>query len=261
VNSYPESTLINAPPSEAIILALDTSSKVTSLAVARGEQLLTSIGELRDEKRSETLWSDIKSLLEGLGKTIGDVGVFGICIGPGGFTGLRVGISAVKGFCAATEKPIVGVTSLEAAAVAAQTTGLVFVVVNAYRGEVYSQLFLVEGDGPPQSGNEPMVSSLKVALERVSDLIELTVTGDGVESGQGVIDEFVASHQKSKWTLRKAQCELAAAIAKIAYLRSGRQEFDNSNSLKACYVRPSEAEIKLSLGQLGSKIKRSMRSE
>jgi tRNA threonylcarbamoyladenosine biosynthesis protein TsaB len=261
VSSYSELTINNTTAQESIILALDTSSKVTSLAVANGERLLRSIAEIQDEKRSETLWSDIKSLLEGLEKTIADVAVFGVCTGPGGFTGLRVGITAVKGFSAATNKPIVGVTSLEATAVAARVTGLVCVLVNAYKREVYSELFSVEGEGLAQSMNEPMVSSYTAALERVSDINDLSITGDAVEPGKEIISEFVASRKKDNWAVKESQCELAAAIVKVAYLRSGRQEFDSSNSVRACYVRPSEAEIKLSLGLLGSKIKRSMRSE
>src|SRR4030095_625289 len=98
--------------------------------------------------------------------------------GPGGFTGLRVGISAGKCYSAATKKPIIGVTSLEAAAVAAGVTGLVCVLVNAYKGEVYSQVFSIDGTGLPQGANEAMASSYQKALERVLNIDELTITGD-----------------------------------------------------------------------------------
>jgi tRNA threonylcarbamoyladenosine biosynthesis protein TsaB len=222
--------------------------------------LLQSITEIQDEKRSETLWSDVSSLLAGLGKTIRDVEVFGVCTGPGGFTGLRVGISAVKGFSAATNKPVVGFTSLEAAAVAACVSGSVCVMVNAYKGEVYSQLFSLDGDGLPQSLNEPLVSSYQKALERVSDVDALTVTGDAVEPGNEIINDFVVSHQKGNWVVKRLRDELAVAIVKMAYLKNSRGELDCCENLRACYVRPSEAEIKLRLGLLGSKIKRSMRS-
>jgi tRNA threonylcarbamoyladenosine biosynthesis protein TsaB len=261
VNADADFTISDSTSSEQIILALDTSSKITSLAVAEGERLLRSTGELQDEKRSETLWSNVKSLLAGLGKTISDVAVFGVCIGPGGFTGLRVGISAVKGFSAATKKPIIGVTSLEAAAVAAGVTGLVCVLVNAYKGEVYSQVFSIDGTGLPQGANEAMASSYQKALERVLNIDELTVTGDAVEPGKEIIERFVSSNRKDKWEIKQSRPELAVAIVKIAYLKSSRREFDSSDSLRACYVRPAEAEIKLSMGLLGSKIKRSMRSD
>jgi len=261
VNALPRLTTENVTLFDPLILAVDTSSKVTSLAIASGNKLLRSSGQLQDQKRSETLWSDVESLLSGFGKTISDVSLFGVCTGPGGFTGLRVGIAAVKGLSLATGKPIVGVTSLEASAVSAEASGLCCVMVNAYKGEVYSQLFALNGDDLPQSKNEAMVSSYQKALERVSDIKKLTLAGDAVETGNEIIQDFVASHQECEWVVKETRQELAVSIAKMAYLKNIRQAFDHPDTLRACYVRPSEAEIKLSLGLLGSKIKRSMRRE
>ena len=223
--------------------------------------MLRSVGDLQDEKRSETLWSEIQSLLGEVGKTINDLSLFGVCTGPGGFTGLRVGISAVKGLSVATDKPIIGVTSLEASAVAAEVVGLVYVLVNAYKDEVYSQLFSFDGDGLPQSENEPIVSNYQEALKRVSDVDEMILAGDAVGPGMDTIGDFVTTHQKGKWVVNKTSHQLAVAIARVAYVKHSRTDFDTAKTLKACYVRPSEAEIKLSLGLLGSKIKRSMRPE
>lgn len=246
---------------EPIILALDTSSKATSLAVARGAKVLRSVSEPPDEKRSETLWTEVRSLLAELGMTIGDVDVFSVCVGPGGFTGLRVGMAAVKGFAAATNKPIIGVTSLEAAAFAASPALTVCAMVNAYKGEVYSQLFSFDGDGVPVAQNDPMVSTLEKALERVAGENELVFAGDGVPSGAEVIRSAAGSRAEGKWTTNRSDHGLAEDVARLAFLKYTRGEMETVERLKACYVRPSEAEIKLSLGLLGSKIKRSMKPE
>lgn len=240
-----------------VILALDTSSKATSLAVARGESLLSSISELPDQKRSEALWTEVGKLLAGLGLTIGDLDVFSVCTGPGGFTGLRVGMAAVMGFAAATRKPLVGVTSLEAAALSASPAQAICAVVNAYKGEVYSQLFSFDGDGLPVGENAPMVSSLAEALERL-EVNELVFVGDAAEAGASEI-ETVASRREAVWTTVQSERVLAEHVARLAFLKYLRGETDTAASLKACYVRRSEAEIKLSLGLLGSKIKRSMK--
>lgn len=82
--------------SEPLVLALDTSSKATSLAIARGAEVLKSISIAVDEKRSDRLWSEVQSLLAGLDLTIADVDAFAVCVGPGGFTGLRIGMAAAK---------------------------------------------------------------------------------------------------------------------------------------------------------------------
>ena len=252
-------------PGEKIILALDTSSKATSLAVGRGARLLGSIDRPPDEKRSESLWSDVQSLLADLGLTINDIEVFSVCVGPGGFTGLRVGIAAVKGFSAATNRPIIGVTSLEATAFAAGPAVFVCAMVNAYKGEVYSQLFSFDGDGVPVAQNAPLVSSFEEALDRIADINHVVFAGDGVEAGVEagvqVIRDFGEERSKRKWAIKQSEHGLAAAVAGLAYLKNVRGEAKNAESVRACYVRPSEAEIKLSLGLLGSKIKRSMKSE
>ena len=229
--------------------------------MARGARLLGSISEPPGEKRSETLWSEVRSLLAEFGMTIGDVDVFAVCVGPGGFTGLRVGMAAVKGFAAATRKPILGVTSLEGAAFAAGPALSVCAMVNAYKGEVYSQLFSFDGDAVPVAQNDPMVSTLEKALERLSDMNDVVFAGDGAEGAAEVTGNIAAARAEGRWTTKQSDHSLAEDVARLAFLKNARGHMETAESLKACYVRPSEAEIKLSLGLLGSKIKRSMKLE
>lgn len=244
-----------------IILALDTASKATSIAVASGEQSLKSIAVLSNEKRSEKLWVEVQSLLVEIGMTVRDVDLFSVCVGPGGFTGLRVGIAAVKGLCAALGKPVVGVTSLEAAAFSAAPAPLVCAMVNAYRSEVYSQLFSFSGDGVPIPQNDAIASAFDEALRRIRDAKEVVFSGDGAEAGAEAIRSFGAGCEEGKWSISRSERCIAEDVARLAFLKNRRGESETAASLQACYVRLSEAEIKLSLGLLGSKIKRSMKSK
>ena len=221
--------------------------------------MLRSIRELPDQKRSEKLWSDVSAVLAELGVTINDVDILAVCTGPGGFTGLRVGMAAVMGFSVATNKPIVGVTSLEATAFAAGPAGAVVAIVNAYKGEVYSQRFSFDGDRVPVAQNDPMVSSPEQAIERVGVEENLVFACNGVEAVAQDIERIVASRGYGAITLKQSELGLAEAVAQLGFLKFGRGETQTPASLKASYVRPSEAEIKLSLGLLGSKIKRSMK--
>ena len=238
---------------------MDTSSKATSLAVARGNSVLKTIDELPDQKRSEALWSDVEALLLELGMTITDIDVFGVCTGPGGFTGLRVGMAAVMGFAAATNKPLVGVTSLEAYAFAARPAGSVLAIVDAYKGEVYSQLFSFDGEGVPVLRNDPMVSSLEKALERVAGANGLVLAGNLADGVTDEVNRILASRFGRAFGLKQCERGLAESVGRLALLKFSRGEVQTASNLKAQYVRPSEAEVKLSLGLLGSKIKRSMR--
>lgn len=253
----------NFTASERLVLALDTSSKMTSLSLARGAEVLRSISTPTDEKRSETLWSEVESLLAGLGLTIIDVDAFAVCVGPGGFTGLRVGMAAAKGFAVALNRPIVGVTSLEAAAFAAGPAPYVCAMVNAYKNEVYSQLFSVASAPAalPVPLNAPLVSTFEKALDRVSELSELTFAGDGAETGTEIIEARSRMKGDVEWVISRSHSCGAEAVLQIVLLKYNLGETGEAGSLKACYVRPTEAEIMLSLGLLGSKIKRSMKSK
>jgi hypothetical protein len=89
----------------------------------------------------------------------------------------------------------------------------------------------------------------------------LVFAGDGVEAGVEVIRSFADSSNERDWIIEQSDQPLAVSVAGLAYLKNARGKVETADSLRACYVRPSEAEIKLSLGLLGSKIKRSMKSE
>jgi len=243
-----------------IILALDTSSKATSIAVAKGGQTLQSIKETSLEKRSEKLWTDVQSLLAQASLTIRDISLFAVCVGPGGFTGLRVGIAAVKGWASALGDQVVGVTSLEAAAFGAASPPLLCALVNANRSEVYSQLFSFDHEGVPVAKNDPMVTTLNVALERIELEHDVVFAGDAANEYAESIMNLNAAREGGEWSIVKAERCIAEDIARLALLKHARGEVSSAADLKACYIRPAEAEIKLSLGLLGSKINRTRKA-
>jgi tRNA threonylcarbamoyladenosine biosynthesis protein TsaB len=237
--------------SSPIILALDTSSKTTSMAITRGDRVLVTYKADFDETRSERLWIEIESLLDSCDLKIKEVDLFAVCVGPGGFTGLRVGLAAAKGLAAAAGKPIVGVTSLEVLAFAGGPAPAACAMVAAYKGDLYSQLFSFDSDGLPVPANGPMAGTLEETLARLSDLRPILFVG--FDAGSAIEDRAPAP---GSWTaLEPPEC-LAEPIARLAHMRFVRGEVDTPESLRACYVRQAEAEINLAKGLLGSKIKR-----
>jgi tRNA threonylcarbamoyladenosine biosynthesis protein TsaB len=252
---------------QPLILALDTSAKSTSLALARGERAIASASVAGDERRSERLWLDLGELLQGAGLRIEEVELFAVCVGPGGFTGLRVGVAAAKGLAAAAGKPLAGVTSLAAAAVGARGARAVCAMVGAYKGEVYWQLFSVEDQGPPVALSEPLVSTSTQAVATLADLPELVFAGDAVESNVGLIREAAglrfaeeAGARGAGWRVARPASNVAEAVARVALLKWRRGALETAEGVQALYVRPAEAEVKRSMGLLGSKIERSRRA-
>lgn len=257
--------LNHRPASTPIILAIDTSSRVTGLCVLQNGKVLISLNEAFDEKRSENLWLAIDGLLSDGGLTVRDVDLFAVCVGPGGFTGLRVGVAAAKGLAVARGKPMVGITSLEAAAASGMGALPVVALVNAYKREVYSQLFSFDQERGLVAENEPLVSTFRVALDRVKHVEKLTFVGNAaIENDEEIrrLARDIADSDKSQyraWSTRCSDSSPAEAIGRLAlwrYLRGGARAPEH---IAACYVRPAEAEIKLAQGLLGSKIERSRR--
>jgi tRNA A37 threonylcarbamoyladenosine modification protein TsaB len=169
-------------------------------------------------------------------------------------------LAAAKGFAAAAGKPLVGVTSLQAAAAAGRAPSVV-ALVNAYKGEVYSQLFSGDGDGAPVAQNEPIVSTFRLALDRVAHIEKVVFVGDSaVENAEEITkltDEIRrdgTSRGVGVWTIQESDTSTAEAIARLALLKY--REGEALDAVTACYVRRAEAEIKLAKGLLGSKIER-----
>lgn len=252
-----------------VIFALDTSSKTTSMVLARGERVVASFGAELDDRRSARLWTEIEFLLNEVGLTINEVDLFSVCVGPGGFTGVRVGMAAIKGFAAATGKQVVGVTSLEAAALSAWPLQPVAAVMNAYRGEFYSQLFSFDADAIPVARNVATVSTISQALERMPGTGNLSITGDAFADKAGLAAQYKgevgaeasAIFSDREWVVTESPRFLAAQVARLAYKRFCRGETVGPEALQACYVRQSEAEIKLSLGLLNPKSKRVVKTQ
>lgn len=236
-----------------VILALDTSSKLTSIAIARGNQIIANFEAELDDNRSARLWELLDFLLHAVGLKVEDVDLFAACTGPGGFTGLRVGIAAVKGLAAATQKPTAGVTSLEALAAAAFPATNICILSNAYRGEVYTQRFSYDENGLPVAESIPAVCLLSEALQNVSEVRNLCFTGDGSDLNGEVILQFgkeILSSQEElrstsvEWSLKKVSRFLAAPVARLAYNKLLTDQTVEPEKLKACYVRSADVKIK-----------------
>ena len=134
-----------------LLLAADTSGKHGSIALARcGPDDACSVIEvvpLEGGTFSAQLVPQIAALLAKHGFDKNDIGGFAVVSGPGSFTGVRVGLAAIKALAEVLQKPIAAVSLLEAIAVSGRSQGKVIAVLDAGRGEVYAGEYEVHGDG------------------------------------------------------------------------------------------------------------------
>ncbi len=234
----------------ALILAIDTTSRRNSIAVARDGRVVALVGVEAEGPQSTVLWSDVDMLLGRLGATIDDVTAFAVARGPGAFTGLRIGIAATAGFARATGRPLYGATSLELTARASGAGERVWAVLNAYRNEVYAQPFRVLGDLSVEALADPVAEAPAALFARLGNE-PLRIVGSGAEVYAELLDAEVASRGEAgvdSWHRAPAPAFLAGELALLAseHVAAGR----DAGRVEPCYVRPSEAEINLKLGRL-----------
>jgi tRNA threonylcarbamoyladenosine biosynthesis protein TsaB len=241
------------------IVAIDTSTRRGSVAIARGRRLVAHFGVDSDAQQSIELWDTVDMLLLRAGTTIRDVAAFATSRGPGSFTGLRVGLTAALGFARTLGRPLYGATSLELTARSTGACDDLWVLLNAHRKEVYAQRFRVDSAGGAEPLSHPEVAPPESVIARVGPG-PVRFAGDGAElyretiaaaaAGLGGLDEpGVIAPVGRRWQLAPAHPFLAGdlALAAAGWLEAGL----DPGRVEPCYIRPSEAEINLRLGRLG----------
>lgn len=120
-----------------IVLAIDTSTDAVSVAVSNSKQVLASSHVLSDRRHAEQLVPIIKSICQQVDISMREIDVVGVDVGPGLFTGMRVGIATAKTISQALDIPIIGVSSLDTLARSVATTDrVVLSTIDARRGEL-----------------------------------------------------------------------------------------------------------------------------
>ena len=163
-----------------LILALEASAKAASVALVNDGEVLAQYSQCCGLTHSCTLLPMVEDMLKNTNTKMQDVELFAVSHGPGSFTGIRIGVSTLKGLAWATEKPCTGVSTLEAMAWhGALRGGLVCPVMDARRSQVYNALFEIV-DGKPQRLTEDRAISLEeLASELASYDWKPLLVGDG----------------------------------------------------------------------------------
>lgn len=158
-----------------IVLGLDTCLAACSVAVRDGDRVLAHACEVMARGHQERLAPMAERVMADAGLPFAHLQRIGVTVGPGSFTGLRVGLAFAKGLASALDVPLVGVGALEA--LAAEADGLVFAAIDARRDQVYLQAF---EDGRPLMA--PDALELGTAAARVAEIAAgrpLTLAGSG----------------------------------------------------------------------------------
>ena len=219
-----------------LVLAVDTTSAHGSLALLDGDALRGAMSfRTAQPRHAESLLPSVDYLLAQVEVKLNDVQAFAVAVGPGSFTGLRVGIAAVEGLAYTLDRPAVGVSTLDATAFRYRhRRGLLVALIEAYRGEVYGASYRSDGESIEQA-SEPTCMPPKDFLESLADSPDL-VAGSATVRYRDVLD----AHLPENVTVAEPSFFIAEEIARLGTRKLEAGERAPLGGLDAFYIRPSE---------------------
>jgi tRNA threonylcarbamoyladenosine biosynthesis protein TsaB len=227
------------------LLAIETATMLGGIALLDDSAGL--IAEIRlnvKSTHSERLMTGVDYILKQSSLTISDIDFFALSIGPGSFTGLRIGLSTIKGLSYATGKPVVTVPTLEALALNFPYCKYpVCTMLDARKNEVYAALFRWDGDGFKRLLHESAMPVSKLAetiMHYIDDKVMLT--GEGTLLYRDKITKYFRGRALFASPDKMAPSPANSAILGIKKAFNG--EFLELSSLVPFYIRKSEAELK-----------------
>ena len=220
-----------------LILGMDTSSETATVALLNERKIVGEYIISNDRTHSQIIMPLLDDLLTKAGVKISDIDVFATCTGPGSFTGLRIGITAMKTLAQATEKPIIGIDSLKGLSLNVMSDDYICPVIDARHNQVYTALYKDN-----LCKKEPDVVDVDELLKSLAGK-KVVFVGNGVVAHQDKIQSF----DDGNWKIAPLhlQMQKASSICYAAYERAIRNDFDNLFSMVPLYLRKSQAEREL----------------
>lgn len=223
-----------------IVLGIETSTPQTSVAIGTEREILAALA-LTGKSRQDVVVPALERLLEWSGLELSAVGGVAVGLGPGLFTGLRVGVEAGKALAQVLGVPIVGIPSLDALAFRVRyTPRLIVAVIDARRGEVFFAFYRSVPGGVIREGDHRVAppSHLAAELEALGE--EVLLVGNGAILYRRELEEVGG---KLEFAASAQAYPQASALVELAVPRFIREETDRLFDVVPLYLRKSDAEI------------------
>lgn len=221
-----------------IVLGIDTSSDVASVAVVSDDKLIAEYTLNFKKTHSERLMPMIDAMLSDCGVELSAVDAFAVSIGPGSFTGLRIGIATAKGLAQACNKPVIPVCTLEGMAYnLPMCEHLIVPIMDARRQQVYTATYIWDEDGFREV-EEPRAVSIDECISDCGNFVEVVFVGDGVPVYKDYILDKMGD--KAKFAPAGNNLQRAASVAALAIANADRAK--TCHEIVPVYIRKSQAE-------------------
>lgn len=222
-----------------LIFGIDTCCMAATAAVMSDDRLVAQTIQNNKKTHSQRILPMIEHMLEQAEVSLSDVDAFAAAVGPGSFTGVRIGVATAKALAHAVDKPCVAVSTLHALANNVSFfDGIICPIMDARRNQVYNALFR---GGSLERMTEDRALSIDALLEELKDTEEKVIfLGDGVPVFADAIKEALPN--RAVFAQRMNLMNLAASVAEIGSLMYLRGETVSYTDLVPQYLRLSQAE-------------------
>lgn len=224
------------------ILAFDSTAKTASVAVTENERMLAAYNVDNGLTQSELLLPMAEAMLKNLGITFSDIDAYAVNVGPGSFTGVRIGVSLVKGLAFSRGCPCIPVSTLES--LAENLRGLcaiILPVMDARRNQVYTAIFRSDAQGITRLC-EDVALPLPELYEKLKEFKgePIYLVGDGYKVAEKALSSMGLEGLMKTPEILIAQN--AVSTARIAYEKYERGEYTDDKEISPVYLRMPQAE-------------------
>ncbi|MFA6356345.1 MAG: tRNA (adenosine(37)-N6)-threonylcarbamoyltransferase complex dimerization subunit type 1 TsaB [Candidatus Omnitrophota bacterium] len=230
------------------ILALDTSSKYISIAIAEDARVTASVHKEADQMQCEQLMPQIDKILKKAKLGLKDIGCIVFSKGPGSLTSLRIGAATVKGLAFSRKIRIVGVPTLDViangdtlltAGCPQQEPSLIVPVVDARRGNVYCSIYSRKGG--------KLIRKMKYSVIPIAELLK-SIKGDTIFTGDGLVayGQYIKDNfkYKAEFAPEKYWYPRAETLAKLGYELIKKKQFEDPDRFVPLYVYPKDVQVR-----------------
>lgn len=225
------------------VLGIDTSTKVATISVIDGEKVIGEYSLSKDMSHSEKLMPMVEEILDNIDLKIGDIDLYAVGLGPGSFTGLRIGAATIKSFAHLFNKPVIGVSTLESLAYNMYlNNSIIMPMLDARRDRVYTALYRFE-DSKIQEIEGAQILEIKDIAEKLKTYGSIIVNGEGSLVYRKEIEEALG--EKIKFASFGQNTPRGVSICELAFQKYNEGKRDDLFTLTPDYIRPSQAEREL----------------
>lgn len=215
------------------ILAIDTSSKICSVAILENDEVIDELNLDDGKTHSENLMPLVDEILNKNNIDIKQIEMLACCVGPGSFTGIRIGVASIKPIAEVLDIKIASVTSLETLARNVENEEKIVSLIDARNNQVYAGIF----DKEYNKKEEYIADDINAVIEKLKKYDNLVCVGDGA-----ILHQDLLSRNLSDVKFANTNVQSAKNVGKIGYKKMLENALMTADEIVPIYLRKSQAE-------------------